>query len=105
MILSNGLSEAIASKCAKDTLRHAAEEGGLGDLLGRTAAPSMCRPVGRAAIQHRPPFTDSTYLRIASCEVREPSTVLILPRSASDLSAASTEPSTFALTCSSFPFR
>ena len=46
----------------------------------------------------RPPFARRAYLRIASCEVREPSTVRILARSACDLAAASKEPWTFALT-------
>jgi hypothetical protein len=40
----------------------------------------------------------AAHSRPASCMVREPSTMRILARSASDLAAASTEPSTFSLT-------
>jgi hypothetical protein len=51
------------------------------------------------------PADGCDYFSSATCTLSEPSTVRILARSASLLLAASTEPSTLALICSSLPPR
>ncbi len=66
-------------------------------------AREPCDPVHRLRSENRwaadagPPTRAVVYLRRASCWVREPRTVRILARSTSDLAAASTEPSIWAL--------
>lgn len=67
----------------------------------RPAAAQLLRTTRQAveespwAAAARPPTSPVAYFRRASCWVREPRTVRIFARSASDLAAASAEPSTW----------